>query len=123
MPNNIKTEIYNEISDFLSAFKCDNTLLLKQKYDLPQELFDEMNELVLSDFTSDKQDLNLFPISDMDLDAGGKKLLSLNYASQNNVYIVECDILLNNEYCGLCLIADYHPADHYPKLEFKYFRF
>jgi len=59
MKNQIKKEIYNEISNFLSAFKCDNKQLLKQEYDVPDELFDEMNELILSDFTTDKQSLNL----------------------------------------------------------------
>ena len=123
MKNQIKKEIYGEISNFLSAFKCDNKQLLKQEYDVPDELFEEMNELILSDFTTDKQSLNLFPVSDVDVIDGGKELLSINFVERNNLYIVECDIQLNGEYCGLCLIADYYLTDHYPKLEFKYFRF
>ena len=123
MENNIKKEIYDEISNFLSAFKSDNRQLLKQKYDIPDGLFEEMNELILSDFTTEKQNLSLFPISDVDKIEGGKELLSIDFVSNNNLYIVECDIQLNNEYCGLCLIADYYIIDHYPKLEFKYFRF
>ena len=123
MKNQIKKEIYGEISNFLSAFKCDNKQLLKQEYDVPDELFEEMNELILSDFTTDKQSLNLFPVSDVDVIDGGKELLSINFVERNNLYIVECNIQLNGEYCGLCLIADYYVADHYPKLEFKYFRF
>ena len=55
MKNQIKKEIYGEISNFLSAFECDNKQLLKQEYDVPDELFEEMNELILSDFTTDKK--------------------------------------------------------------------
>ena len=55
----IKNEIYKEAAEFLNYFKEDNLKVLSNKYDISIELFNEMNEIVLEDCTSNKSELNL----------------------------------------------------------------
>lgn len=61
----IKNEIYKEAAEFLNYFKEDNLRVLSDKYDISVELFNEMNEIVLEDCTSNKSELNLPPLSDI----------------------------------------------------------
>ena len=61
----IKTKIYKEAAEFLNYFKEGNSKVLSNKYDISVELFNEMNEIILEDCTSNKSELNLPPLSDI----------------------------------------------------------
>ena len=116
----IKNEIYKEATEFLNYFKEDNLRVLNNKYDISIEIFNEMNEIILEDFTSNKAELNLPPLSDIkDPD---KNLCFIQLVDEKKLYVVEFDIFLKNEPSDITLIAEYHIDDYFPKFEFRYFR-
>ena len=116
----IKTKIYKEAAEFLNYFKEDNLRVLSDKYDISIELFNEMNEIILEGCTSNKSELNLPPLSDIkDPD---KNLCFIQPVNEKKLYIVEFDIFLKDGPSDLNLIAEYHIDDHFPKIEFRYFR-
>lgn len=120
MNDNIKLKIYQEIERFLDAFKRNDSKFLNDVYDIPENLLEEINEFILEE-TENKHALGLFPVSDIDKRGKGRDMLSIQLA--DNVYIVECDIWLNNQESDLVLLAEYHLDDHFPKLEFRNFDF
>jgi len=116
----IKNEIYKEAAEFLNYFKEGNLKVLSNKYDISIELFNEMNEIVLEDCTSNKSELNLPPLSDIkDPD---KNLCFIQPVDEKKLYTVEFDIFLKDKPSDLTLIAEYHIDDYFPKFEFRYFR-
>ena len=65
----LKTEIYYALSDFLDAYKAEDTQVLAEKFDISGEFLEEIYEML--DFVEDKSVLHLFPIEEMDKEEGG----------------------------------------------------
>ena len=59
----LKTEIYHALSDFLEAYKAEDTQILAEKFDISGEFLEEIYEML--DFVEDKSVLHLFPIEEM----------------------------------------------------------
>ena len=116
----IKNETYKEATEFLNYFKEDNSKVLINKYDISIEFFNEINEVILENFTSNKAELNLPPLSDIkDPD---KNLCFIQPVDEKKLYVVEFDIFLKGKPSDLTLIAEYQIDDYFPKFEFRYFR-
>lgn len=116
----IKTKIYKEAAEFLNYFKEDNLRVLSDKYDISVEIFNEMNEIIFEDFTSNKAELNLPPLPD--IKDPNKNLCFIQPVDEKKLYVVEFDIFLKDKPSDLTLIAEYHIDNYFPKFEFRYFR-
>ena len=116
----IKNEIDREATEFLNSFKEGNSKVLSNKYDISIELFNEMNEIIFEDYTSNKSELNLPPLSD--IKDPNKNLCFIQPVDEKKLYVVEFDIFLKDKPSDLTLIAEYHIDDYFPKFEFRYFR-
>ena len=55
----LKTEIYHTLTDFLEAYKAEDTQVLAEKFDISGEFLEEVYEML--DFVEDKSVLHLFP--------------------------------------------------------------
>jgi len=79
------------------------------------EFFNEINEVILENFTSNKAELNLPPLSDIkDHD---KNLCFIQPVDEKKLYVVEFDIFLKDKSSDLTLIAEYHIDDYFHKLD------
>ena len=64
----LKTEIYYALTDFLEAYKAEDTQVLAEKFDFSGEFLEEIYEIL--GFVEDKSVLHLFPIEEMDKKEG-----------------------------------------------------
>jgi len=60
----LKTEIYYALTDFLNAYKSQNTQVLAEKFGVSGAFLEEINETL--DFVEDKSVLHLFPTEEID---------------------------------------------------------
>ena len=60
----LKTEIYHTLTDFLEAYKAEDTQVLAEKFGVSGAFLEEINETL--DFVEDKSVLHLFSIEDID---------------------------------------------------------
>ena len=71
----LKTEIYHALTDFLEAYKSQNTQVLAEKFGVSGAFLEEINETL--DFVEDKNVLHLFPIEDIDKEVNKLRELTL----------------------------------------------
>lgn len=118
---NIRKEIYHEVKKFLDCFILEDKYYLKKIYDISEDFLEEMDEIIFNDVTENKNNLSLFPISEIDKRSNSRAYLSIDESNDKKYYIVECDVWVENKPSDLILIAFYHLDDFYPKFEFRYF--
>ncbi|EKY22185.1 hypothetical protein [Capnocytophaga sp. oral taxon 326] len=71
----LKTEIYYALTDFLNAYKSQDTQVLAEKFGISGAFLEEINETL--DFVEDKNVLHLFPIEDIDKEVNKLRELTL----------------------------------------------
>ena len=115
----LKTEIYYALTDFLNAYKSQNTQVLAEKFGVSGAFLEEINETL--DFVEDKSVLHLFPIEDIDKEVNKLRELTLYKDKKMNKLVVE-DCVYNdkNECIGL-MVGDYFLYELPPKFVFTYF--
>ena len=115
----LKTEIYYALTDFLNAYKSQNTQILAEKFGISGAFLEEINETL--DFVEDKSVLHLFPIEDIDKEVNKLRELTLYKDKKMNKLVVEaCVYDEKNEFIGL-MVGDYPLFEHFPKFVFTYF--
>ena len=115
----LKTEIYYALTDFLEAYKAEDTQVLAEKFGVSGAFLEEINETL--DFVEDKSVLHLFPIEDIDKEVNKLRELTLYKDKKMNKLVVEaCVYNDKNEYIGL-IVGDYPLFEHSPKFVFSYF--
>ena len=88
----LKTEIYHTLTDFLEAYKAEDTQVLAEKFDISGEFLEEIYEML--DFVEDKSVLHLFPIEEMDKEEGGGVNLEVyNFNNDDTAVGIEAHIL------------------------------
>ncbi|MBF1126862.1 MAG: hypothetical protein HXL66_07765 [Capnocytophaga sp.] len=101
----LKTEIYHALSDFLDAYKAEDTQIL-----------DEM-----LDFVEDKSVLHLFPIEEMDKEEGGGVNLEVyNFNNDDTAVGIEAHLWDDQAYFAI-IKGYYNLGDQFPKFVFHYF--
>lgn len=118
---NLKLELYQEVRDFLSFFILEDKHTLENRYDISEDFLEEMNEIICRDVTEDKNNLSLFPVSEIDKKSNSREYFSIDESNDGKYYIIECDVWVGNKPSDLILIAFYHLDNSYPKFEFIYF--
>ena len=83
----LKTEIYHALTDFLNAYKSQNTQILAEKFGVSGASLEEINETL--DFVEDKSVLHLFPIEDIDKEVNKLRELTLYKDKKMNKLVVE----------------------------------
>lgn len=114
----LKTEIYHALTDFLNAYKSQNTQVLAEKFGISGEFLEEINETL--DFVEDKSVLHLFPIEDIDKEVNKLRELTLYKDKKMNKLVVEACVYDKNECIGL-IVGDYLLYELPPKFVFSYF--
>ena len=96
----LKTEIYHALTDFLEAYKAEDTQVLAEKFGVSGAFLEEINETL--DFVEDKSVLHLFPIEDIDKEENKLRELTLYKDKKMNKLVVEaCVYDDKNECIGL----------------------
>ena len=115
----LKTEIYYALTDFLNAYKSQNTQVLDEKCDISGEFLEEIYEML--DFVEDKSVLHLFPIEEMDKEEGGGVNLEVyNFNNDDTAVGVEAHLWDDQEYFAI-IKGYYNLRDQFPKFVFHYF--
>ena len=115
----LKIEIYHAITDFLTAYKTENTQVLAEKFDISGAFLEEIYEML--DFVEDKSVLHLFPIEEMDKEEGGGVNLEVyNFNNDNTAVGVEAHLWDDQEYFAI-IKGYYNLRDQFPKFVFHYF--
>ena len=83
----LKTEIYHALTDFLNAYKSQNTQVLAEKFGVSGAFLEEINETL--DFVEDKSVLHLFPIEEIDKEVNKLRELTLYKDKKMNKLVVE----------------------------------
>ena len=115
----LKTEIYYALTDFLTAYKTENTQVLAEKFGISGEFLEEIYEML--DFVEDKSVLHLFPIEEMDKEEGGGVNLEVyNFNNDDTAVGVEAHLWDDQEYFAI-IKGYYNFSDQFPKFVFHYF--
>ena len=115
----LKTEIYYALTDFLEAYKAEDTQVLAEKFGVSGAFLEEINEML--DFVEDKSVLHLFPIEEMDKEEGGGVNLEVyNFNNDNTAVGVEAHLWDDQEYFAI-IKGYYNLRDQFPKFVFHYF--
>ena len=114
----LKTEIYYALTDFLEAYKAEDTQVLAEKFGVSGAFLEEINETL--DFVEDKSVLYLFPIEDIDKEVNKLRELTLYKDKKMNKLVVEACVYDKNECIGL-IVGDYLLYELPPKFVFSYF--
>ena len=116
----LKTEIYHALADFLEAYKAEDTQVLAEKFGISGEFLEEINKTL--DFVKDKSVLHLFPIEDIDKEANKLRELTLYKDKKMNKLVVEACVYDDKNKCIGLIVGDYLLFEHSPKLfVFSYF--
>ena len=115
----LKTEIYYALTDFLNAYKSQNTQILAEKFGVSGAFLEEINETL--DFVEDKSVLHLFPIEEMDKEEGGGVNLEVyNFNNDDTAVGIEAHLWDDQEYFAI-IKGYYNLGDQFPKFVFHYF--
>ena len=116
----LKTEIYHALSDFLDAYKAEDTQVLAEKFDISGAFLEEIYEML--DFVEDKSVLHLFPIEDIDKEVNKLRELTLYKDKKMNKLVVEACVYDDKDKCIGLIVGDYLLFEHSPNLfVFSYF--
>ena len=115
----LKTEIYHALTDFLEAYKAEDTQVLAEKFDISGEFLEEIYEML--DFVEDKSVLHLFPIEDIDKEVNKLRELTLYKDKKMNKLVVEACVYNDKNECIGLIVGDYPLFEHFPKFVFTYF--
>ena len=115
----LKTEIYYALTDFLEAYKAEDTQVLAEKFDISGEFLEEIYEML--DFVEDKSVLHLFPIEDIDKEENKLRELTLYKDKKMNKLVVEACVYDDKNECIGLMVGDYPLFEHSPKFVFSYF--
>ena len=115
----LKTEIYYALTDFLEAYKAENTQVLAEKFDISGEFLEEIYEML--DFVEDKSVLHLFQIEDIDKEVNKLRELTLYKDKKMNKLVVEACVYNDKNECIGLMVGDYPLFEHLPKFVFTYF--
>ena len=115
----LKTEIYYALTDFLNAYKLQNTQVLAEKFGISGAFLEEINETL--DFVQDKSVLHLFPIEDIDKEVNKLRELTLYKDKKMNKLVVEACVYDDKNECIALIVGDYPLFEHSPKFVFTYF--
>lgn len=115
----LKTEIYHTLTDFLEAYKAEDTQVLAEKFDISGEFLEEIYEML--DFVEDKSVLHLFPIEDIDKEVNKLRELTLYKDKKMNKIVVEACVYDDKNECIGLIVGDYPLFEHSPKFVFSYF--
>ena len=115
----LKTEIYHTLTDFLEAYKAEDTQVLAEKFDISGEFLEEIYEML--DFVEDKSVLHLFPIEDIDKEVNKLRELTLYKDKKMNKLVVEACVYDDKNECIGLIVGDYPLFEHSPKFVFTYF--
>ena len=115
----LKTEIYHTLTDFLEAYKAEDTQVLAEKFDISGEFLEEIYEML--DFVEDKSVLHLFPIEEMDKEVNKLRELTLYKDKKMNKIVVEACVYDDKNECIGLIVGDYPLFEHFPKFVFTYF--
>jgi len=115
----LKTEIYHTLTDFLEAYKAEDTQVLAEKFDISGEFLEEIYEML--DFVEDKSVLHLFPIEDIDKEVNKLRELTLYKDKKMNKIVVEACVYDDKNECIGLIVGDYPLFEHFPKFVFTYF--
>ena len=115
----LKTEIYHALTDFLNAYKSQNTQVLAEKFDISGAFLEEIYEML--DFVEDKSVLHFFPIEEMDKkEGGGVNLKVYNFNNDDTAVGIEAHLWDDQEYFAV-IKGYYNLSDQFPKFVFHYF--
>ena len=115
----LKTEIYHTLTDFLEAYKAEDTQVLAEKFGVSGAFLEEINETL--DFVEDKSVLHLFPIEDIDKEVNKLRELTLYKDKKMNKIVVEACVYDDKNECIGLIVGDYPLFEHFPKFVFTYF--
>ena len=115
----LKTEIYHTLTDFLEAYKAEDTQVLAEKFGISGAFLEEINETL--DFVEDKSVLHLFPIEDIDKEVNKLRELTLYKDKKMNKLVVEACVYDDKNECIGLIVGDYCLLEHSPKFVFTYF--
>ena len=115
----LKIEIYYALTDFLNAYKSQNTQILAEKFGVSGEFLKEIYEML--DFVEDKSVLHLFPIEDIDNEVNKLRELTLYKDKKMNKLVVEACVYDDKNECIGLIVGDYPLFEHLPKFVFTYF--
>ena len=115
----LKTEIYYALTDFLNAYKLQNTQVLAEKFGVSGEFLEEIYEML--DFVDDKSVLHLFPIENIDKEVNKLRELTLYKDKKMNKLVVEACVYDDKNECIGLIVGDYPLFEHSPKFVFSYF--
>ena len=115
----LKTEIYHTLTDFLEAYKAEDTQVLAEKFDISGEFLEEIYEML--DFVEDKSVLHLFPIEDIDKEVNKLRELTLYKDKKMNKLVVEACVYDDKNECIGLIVGDYLLHELPPKFVFSYF--
>ena len=115
----LKTEIYYALTDFLEAYKAEDTQVLAEKFGISGAFLEEINETL--DFVQDKSVLHLFPIEDIDKEVNKLRELTLYKDKKMNKLVVEACVYDDKNECIGLMVGDYPLFEHSPKFVFTYF--
>ena len=115
----LKTEIYHTLTDFLEAYKAEDTQVLAEKFGVSGAFLEEINETL--DFVEDKSVLHLFPIEDIDKEVNKLRELTLYKDKKMNKLVVEACVYNDKNECIGLIVGDYPLFEHSPKFVFTYF--
>ena len=101
----LKTEIYYALTDFLNAYKSQNTQVLAEKFGVSGAFLEEINETL--DFVEDKSVLHLFPIEDIDKEVNKLRELTLYKDKKMNKLVVEACVYNDKNECIGLMVGDY----------------
>jgi hypothetical protein len=115
----LKIEIYHALTDFLEAYKTENTQVLAEKFGISGEFLEEIYEML--DFVEDKSTLRLFPVEDIDKEVNKLRELTLYKDKKMNKLVVEACVYDDKNECIGLIVGDYPLFEHSPKFVFSYF--
>ena len=115
----LKTEIYHTLTDFLEAYKAEDTQVLAEKFDISGGFLEEIYEML--DFVEDKSVLHLFPIEDIDKEVNKLRELTLYKDKKINKLVVEACVYDDKNECIGLIVGDYLLYELPPKFVFSYF--
>ena len=115
----LKIEIYHTLTDFLEAYKAEDTQVLAEKFGVSGAFLEEINETL--DFVEDKSVLHLFPIEDIDKEVNKLRELTLYKDKKMNKLVVEACVYNDKNECIGLIVGDYCLLEHSPKFVFSYF--
>ena len=115
----LKTEIYYALTDFLEAYKAEDTQVLAEKFGVSGAFLEEINETL--DFVEDKSVLHLFPTEEIDKEVNKLRELTLYKDKKMNKLVVEACVYNDKNECIGLMVGDYPLFEHLPKFVFTYF--